>query len=77
SGTRRRRADLHDRPRAAAWSRWSLDWHPITPGPTALLARAADTAGRVQPDTAIPNTQGYLFDAVVRHPVTVVAQPVG
>ncbi|MEV7085182.1 sulfite oxidase [Streptomyces sp. NPDC093085] len=67
------RADLHDRPRAHAWSRWSVPWRPTAPGPAALLARATDTAGRVQPDTTTPNTQGYLFDAVVRHPVTVVA----
>ncbi|MEV7866749.1 sulfite oxidase [Streptomyces sp. NPDC088124] len=71
AGATWRRADLHDRPRAGVWSRWSLDWHPATSGPTALLARATDTAGRTQPDTTAPNTQGYLFDAVVRHPVTV------
>ncbi len=35
-------------------------------------ARASDGAGHTQPDTAAPHTQGYLFDAVVRHPVTVV-----
>ncbi|MGW3817663.1 molybdopterin-dependent oxidoreductase [Streptomyces sp. NPDC005046] len=75
AGATWRRADLHDRPRSATWSRWSLDWHPTTPGPTALLARATDTAGRTQPDTTTPNTQGYLFDAVVRHPVTVIDRP--
>ncbi|MFJ6569092.1 sulfite oxidase [Streptomyces sp. NPDC091292] len=68
-----RRAELHDRPRASAWSRWSTDWHPTTPGPTTLLARATDMGGRTQPSHTAPNTQGYLFDAVVRHPVTVVA----
>ncbi|MER6219935.1 sulfite oxidase [Streptomyces sp. 900105755] len=67
-----RRARLRDRPRAGTWTRWSLDWHPEEPGATQLLARATDTAGRTQPDTAVPNTQGYLFDAVVRHPVSVV-----
>jgi DMSO/TMAO reductase YedYZ molybdopterin-dependent catalytic subunit len=67
------RARLHDRPRANAWSRWSTDWHPTTPGPTALLARATDTTGRTQPVRTTPNTQGYLFDAVVRNPVTVLS----
>ncbi|BCL18293.1 hypothetical protein GCM10017668_01360 [Streptomyces tuirus] len=43
-----------------------------TGSPTHLLARATDSAGRTQPDLAVPNTQGYLFDAVVRHPVSVV-----
>ncbi|MGW6886593.1 sulfite oxidase [Streptomyces chartreusis] len=70
-GTSWRRARLHDRPRADTWTRWSVAWKPDTPGATHLLARATDTAGRRQPDVAEPNAQGYLFDAVVRHPVTV------
>ncbi|MER7575950.1 sulfite oxidase [Streptomyces sp. NPDC126514] len=67
-----RRARLHDRPRPHTWTRWSVAWRPDRPGATHLLARATDTAGRTQPDVAVPNAQGYLFDAVVRHPVTVV-----
>ncbi|MFE2631473.1 sulfite oxidase [Streptomyces sp. NPDC059374] len=67
-----RRADLHDRPRAGTWTRWSVPWRPTGRGATQLLARATDTAGRRQPDVSVPNTQGYLFDAVVRHPVTVI-----
>lgn len=70
-GTSWRQARLHDRPRADTWTRWSVTWRPDTPGATHLLARATDTAGRRQQDVAEPNTQGYLFDAVVRHPVTV------
>ncbi|MCX5300035.1 sulfite oxidase [Streptomyces sp. NBC_00193] len=66
------RARLHDVPRRGSWVRWSLPWTPRTTGPTALLARATDTTGRTQPATAAHNTQGYLFDAVVRHPVSVV-----
>lgn len=65
-------ARLHDRPRSGTWTRWSLGWRPETPGATQLLARATDAVGRTQPDVAVPNTQGYLFDAVVRHPVSVV-----
>ncbi|MFE7095577.1 sulfite oxidase [Streptomyces erythrochromogenes] len=67
-----RRARVHDSPRRGGWVRWSVPWTPRTTGATALLARASDGTGRTQPDTAAPNTQGYLFDAVVRHPVTVV-----
>jgi DMSO/TMAO reductase YedYZ molybdopterin-dependent catalytic subunit len=74
SGATWREAELHDRPRASVWSRWSFDWQPETPGDTALLARASDTGGRTQPFHTVPNTQGYLFDAVIRHPVTVVAR---
>ncbi|MEU6391660.1 sulfite oxidase [Streptomyces sp. NPDC046939] len=66
------RAQLNDTPRRADWVRWSTRWHPTAKGPTELLARATDTTGHTQPATAVHNTQGYLFDAVVRHPVTVV-----
>ncbi|MEU7576814.1 sulfite oxidase [Streptomyces sp. NPDC041068] len=65
------RARLHDTPRRDTWTRWSFPWRPTAPGPTALLSRATDTTGRVQPETTAYNTQGYLFDAVVRHAVTV------
>ncbi|BCB90403.1 hypothetical protein Psuf_077160 [Phytohabitans suffuscus] len=54
-----------------AWQRWELPWHPA-PGTYTLRARAADVAGVTQPDTVPHNTLGYLFGAVVRHPVTVV-----
>ncbi|WP_374214980.1 sulfite oxidase [Streptomyces longispororuber] len=67
-----RRARLHDTPRRADWVRWSASWRPTTPGPATVLARATDTTGRTQPAATQHNTQGYLFDAVVRHPVTVV-----
>ncbi|MFI9832342.1 sulfite oxidase [Streptomyces sp. NPDC051913] len=70
-GTRWRRARLHDTAHRDGWVRWSTDWRPPAPGSYSLLARATDSAGRTQPDTAAANTQGYLFDAVVRHPVTV------
>jgi hypothetical protein len=39
-------------------------------GACTLLARATDGTGRSPPDTTVHNTRGYLFDAVVRHPVT-------
>ncbi|QEU97171.1 sulfite oxidase [Streptomyces kanamyceticus] len=72
AGTTWHRAHLHDTPHRATWTRWSLPWRPTSPGPTTLLSRATDTTGRVQPRTTRHNTQGYLFDAVVRHEVTVV-----
>jgi hypothetical protein len=40
--------------------------------PQELLARATDESGVTQPDQAPYHTLGYLFGAVVRHPVTVV-----
>lgn len=67
-----RRAHLRDTPRRGGWVRWSVPWTPRATGATSLLARATDATGRTQPDRSVHNTQGYLFDAVVRHPVTVV-----
>jgi DMSO/TMAO reductase YedYZ molybdopterin-dependent catalytic subunit len=52
----------------AAWQRWELDWRP-TAGEHELLARATDVRGNTQPDVAAYNELGYLFGAVVRHPV--------
>ncbi|MFE3517964.1 sulfite oxidase [Streptomyces sp. NPDC059166] len=71
-GGRWRPARLRDEPRAGSWVRWAADWVPRATGPTVLLARATDRSGRVQPAATAHNTQGYLFDAVVRHAVTVV-----
>ncbi|MFF8960678.1 sulfite oxidase [Streptomyces sp. NPDC014894] len=71
-GARWRPARLRDTPCHDGWVRWSADWRPERTGPAELLARAADRAGNVQPERTAHNTQGYLFDAVVRHPVTVV-----
>ncbi|MDT4917316.1 MAG: hypothetical protein QOH89_2016 [Pseudonocardiales bacterium] len=67
------RARLEGPNPARAWTRWSLPWRPAATGPTWLLARATDTAGRSQPDTVPYNTGGYLFGAVVKHPVTISA----
>ena len=75
-----RRAELRDRHRPGAhrghrrdlsWTRWSYRWHRPAPGGHELMARATDAAGRTQPLTAAYNDNGYFFDAVVRHPVTV------
>jgi DMSO/TMAO reductase YedYZ molybdopterin-dependent catalytic subunit len=53
------------------WLQWEIPWRPNTPGDYTLRARATDATGTTQPDVAPYNTQGYLFGAVVRHPVTV------
>ncbi|MET7617517.1 sulfite oxidase [Streptomyces sp. NPDC005408] len=66
------RARLRDTPHRDGWVRWTADWRPRGTGPAELLARTADRAGNTQPERTVHNTQGYFFDAVVRHPVTVV-----
>jgi len=53
------------------WTRWSVRWRAPRAGSYELLARATDRAGRRQPLVTPYNAQGYFFDAVVRHPVTV------
>ena len=58
---------------STAWQRWEFDWRPATAGPAELRARATDARGNTQPGTTVHNTLGYLFDAVVRHPVQIAA----
>ncbi|GAA1940192.1 molybdopterin-dependent oxidoreductase [Nocardioides hwasunensis] len=55
------------------WTQWSVRCPRLRPGARQLLARASDEAGRTQPLVAAANSQGYFFDAVVRHPVQVAA----
>jgi hypothetical protein len=72
AGAHWHRARLRDTPRRDSWVRWTAHRRPRRPGPARLLARTTDRAGNTQPERTVHNTQGYLFDAVVRHPVTVV-----
>jgi DMSO/TMAO reductase YedYZ molybdopterin-dependent catalytic subunit len=65
------RAHTHGPGEAEGWLRWELPWRPEGTGAHTLLARATDSTGASQPDVARYNTLGYLFDAVVQHPVTV------
>lgn len=59
-------------PTGHGWTRWSYRWVRPETGQHELLARATDELGRTQPDVAAYNPNGYFFDAVVRHPVSVV-----
>ncbi|MBI2917500.1 MAG: sulfite oxidase [Chloroflexi bacterium] len=52
------------------WVRWSFPWE-ATPGTYGIMTRATDEAGNAQPDSVPWNAQGYLYNAVVPHPVTV------
>jgi DMSO/TMAO reductase YedYZ molybdopterin-dependent catalytic subunit len=58
-----------------SWVRWEVPWMPTEPGEYEFLARATDKLGRTQPDAVPFNAEGYLFWAVVRHPVLVTAVP--
>lgn len=50
---------------------WEHPWIPTAAGDHTVVTRATDSRGRVQPDTAPDNDDGYLFWAAVRRQVTV------
>ena len=52
-----------------AWARWKFAWTPPAAGSYELQARATDATGQTQPDSVPFNDVGYLFGAVVKHPV--------
>ena len=56
------------------WVRWQFDWSPGADdrGPRKIMSRATDAAGRRQPDRTPVNPRGYLFGAVVQHPVMII-----
>jgi DMSO/TMAO reductase YedYZ molybdopterin-dependent catalytic subunit len=61
-------AQLVDPVQRHAWRRWTFDWlTPKTPGRYALLTRATDANGRVQPDRHDPNYGSY----VINHPLPI------
>lgn len=68
-----RAAHTHGPRLARAWAPWHFAWAPKEPGEYVLMARATDETGATQPVEARFNTNGYLFDGVIRHPVTVTA----
>ena len=55
---------------AAAWVRCDFDWD-ARPGKAGIRLRATDEKGNAQPDQVPFNEQGYLFNAVVEHPLVV------
>lgn len=65
------RAQLHGRGGDGTWTQWAYRLPRLRTGDYELRARATDARGRTQPDTTPFNDNGYLFDAVVRHPVSV------
>jgi DMSO/TMAO reductase YedYZ molybdopterin-dependent catalytic subunit len=70
-GTSWKPAQLYGANIAKAWARWRFTWTPASAGSYSLMARATDTAGHTQPATVPFNDGGYLFGAIVKHPVAV------
>ena len=46
-----------------AWRLWSYEWKPKS-GDYAVLSRATDSKGRIQPETPVWNPSGYLYNAI-------------
>jgi sulfite oxidase len=46
-----------------AWRLWSYNWKPTRSGDYVILSRATDSQGRVQPEAAVWNPSGYLYNA--------------
>jgi DMSO/TMAO reductase YedYZ molybdopterin-dependent catalytic subunit len=61
----------HPALRGFGWTRFDVRWKKPAPGAYTVLARATDAKGRQQPLETPFNDNGYFFDAVVKHPVTV------
>jgi len=53
-----------------AWAQWDFDWD-AKPGQYVIRVKAADEQGHTQPESVPWNEQGYLYNAVVDHPVMV------
>jgi sulfane dehydrogenase subunit SoxC len=64
------RATLREPNIAKAWVRWDADWD-ARPGKQLIRVRATDERGNAQPEKVAFNEQGYLYNALVDHPVTV------
>jgi DMSO/TMAO reductase YedYZ molybdopterin-dependent catalytic subunit len=46
-----------------AWRLWSYAWKPAKSGDYVILSRATDSQGHVQPEAAVWNPSGYLYNA--------------
>ncbi len=46
-----------------AWRLWNYSWKPKISGDYQILSRATDSQGRIQPQTAVWNPSGYLYNA--------------
>lgn len=53
-----------------AWVRWEFSWDPAL-GAHTIRTRATDDQGNRQPDAVPWNRLGYLYNAVIAHPVRV------
>jgi sulfite oxidase len=57
-------AHLHNEQAKYGWRFWSYAWNPRQSGDYTLRARASDNQGRTQPESAMWNPSGYLYNAI-------------
>lgn len=70
AGANWREADLVGPQLQYSWARFEFTWE-ARPGEHAILTRATDAAGAVQPGAAPFNEKGYLFNQPIPHPISV------
>jgi len=64
SGATWKPAQLGHQQAKYAWRLWSYDWKAPKAGDYTFRARATDNQGRTQPETAVWNPSGYLYNAI-------------
>jgi sulfite oxidase len=64
SGASWDQAQLGEKQARYAWRMWSYSWKAFKTGEYTVTSRATDSQGRVQPETAVWNPSGYLYNAI-------------
>jgi DMSO/TMAO reductase YedYZ molybdopterin-dependent catalytic subunit len=64
SGATWKPAQLSHEQAKYAWRLWAYAWKAPKAGDYTLMARATDSQGRTQPETAVWNPSGYLYNAI-------------
>lgn len=62
-GSTWREAKLGHEQAKYAWRLWNYHWKAPRSGDYTILSRATDSQGRTQPETAVWNPSGYLYNA--------------
>jgi hypothetical protein len=63
-GSSWRAAELGEDHGAYSFRSWQAPWTPKTAGKYSITARATDEKGNVQPDEAVWNAGGYLWNKI-------------
>jgi len=72
-GTTWQAAQLGKEQARYACRQWSYEWKPAKPGTHVICSRATDSQGRTQPQEAVWNPSGYLYNVIDRIQIHVAA----